>query len=234
MTKLGHRPQLLLAATALFLGGASQEGTNGEAIQFEEARIFFEYNQTDNDLGVHVFLDGEDWKEVRIESPTGRQLIAVQGNAAFQDFGLTELFFEGAEPSLEEVPLDELLGLFPEGVYRFRGRTVRGEAIEGESTLTHAVPSAPEVTTEAGEDDALQIRWTPVSGPPPDFPDRPVEIVAFQVILDSFEVTLPADATSVTVPPEFVASLETGEHELEVLAIEEGGNQSITEIAFER
>jgi hypothetical protein len=45
-------------------------------------------------------------------------------------------------------------------------------------------------------------------------------------------VTLPATATHVTVPPEFVDSLESGEHDFEVLAIDASGNQTITEGTF--
>jgi hypothetical protein len=36
----------------------------------------------------------------------------------------------------------------------------------------------------------------------------------------------------VTVPSEYVESLGSGEHPFEVLAIEEGGNQTITEGSF--
>jgi hypothetical protein len=39
---------------------------------------------------------------------------------------------------------------------------------------------------------------------------------------------------SVTVPPEFVESLEPGQHGFEVLAIEEGGNQTISQGSFEK
>jgi hypothetical protein len=35
-----------------------------------------------------------------------------------------------------------------------------------------------------------------------------------------------------TVPPEFVASLSSEEHDFEVLAIDVGGNQTITESSF--
>ena len=31
------------------------------APKFESARIFIEYNSTDNDLGFHVFADAENW-----------------------------------------------------------------------------------------------------------------------------------------------------------------------------
>jgi hypothetical protein len=66
----------------------------------------------------------------------------------------------------------------------------------------------------------------------------PVKIVGYQVIVERadndrlgtairiFDVKLP-NVTEVTVPPEF---LESGkEYKFEVLAIEAGGNQSITE-----
>ena len=44
--------------------------------------------------------------------------------------------------------------------------------------------------------------------------------------------TIRAENPSVTVPPEFVASLPTGENLFEVLAIDVSGNQSITESSF--
>jgi hypothetical protein len=52
------------------------------------------------------------------------------------------------------------------------------------------------------------------------------------VIVDAFQVTVPDTVTSVTVSPEFVASLPSGEVLFEVLAIDETGNQSITESKF--
>jgi hypothetical protein len=81
---------------------------------------------------------------------------------------------------------------------------------------------------------SLVISWTEVTGPPEDFPDEPIHIVGYQVIVGSFQVTLPATTFSVTVPPEFVASLGQGEQQFEVLAIEAGGNQTITEGFFRK
>jgi hypothetical protein len=43
---------------------------------------------------------------------------------------------------------------------------------------------------------------------------------------------VPGTTTSLTVSPEFVASLDSGEHEFEVLAIDVSGNQTITEGSF--
>lgn len=250
MTRYVRRSPFLAAVAALALGAAcsqtatagettageqrgTTQGTPREEVPLEEARIFFEFNQTDDDLGVHVLLDGEDWREIAIENPKGKVIFAVRGKEGFREFGMTELFFEGAEPSLDEVPLQELLDLFPEGEYEFSGTTADGNGIVGAATFTHAVPNGPAVSTEVGPDDFVRIHWTAVPGVPPGFPSREIVIAGFQVIVGSFQVTLPGSATSVTLPPEFVASLDAGEHEFEVLAIEEGGNQTITASSFD-
>jgi hypothetical protein len=202
------------------------------AEKFEEARIFIEYNSTDNDLGFHVFLDGEDWKTLKILNPAGNTIFAVQGKAGYRQLGLTELFFEGAEPSLDDFPLQNLLALFPEGRYEFVGTTIDGDSIARKARLSHAVPSGPSVSANVG-DDKVVIRWESVDGPPPGFPQRNVVIVEYQIIVESFRVNLPATENKVTLPREFVQSLEPGEHEFEVLAIDQSGNQTITSDSFE-
>lgn len=203
------------------------------AVNFSVAKIFFEYNSTDDDLGVHVFLDGEDWKQLKIVNPKGRMIFEVEGKGPYKELGLTELFFEGAEPNLADVPLAELLELFPTGNYQLTGKTVDRDKILGSATLSHAIPAGPaNVSATLGANNSLIISWDPVTGPPAGFPNLPITIVGYQVIVDTFQVTLPATATSVTVPPEFVASLAAGVHPFEVLAIEAGGNQTITEDSF--
>jgi len=203
------------------------------AAKLEVARIYIEYNSTDNDLGFHVFLDGENWKELKIVNPKGRVVFEVEGEGGYEALGLTELFFEGAEPSLDEFPLEELLAMFPEGKYRFIGETVEEERITGTARLTHAVPAGPEAEVRILAYDTIVIRWDPVTEPAEILPDKEVEIVGYQVIVESFQVTLPANATEVTLPREFTLSLERGEHDFEVLAIEAGGNQTITAGTFE-
>jgi hypothetical protein len=232
---------LLLVAVALSLGAVTQGrraddvNTARAQLPFEVTKIFFEYNSTDNDLGVHVFLDGEDWRTLNISNPRQRTIFEVESGGGFKDLGLTELFFEGAEPSLDEVPLEELLDLFPEGEYRFSGRTVDKDRIVGTATLTHAIPAGPSnVSAELGPGNSLVISWNAVMGPPAGFPNRPIVIAGYQIIVGSFQVTLPASTLSVTVPPEFVASLGSGDHDFEVLAIEVGGNQTITAGSFSK
>jgi len=74
-----------------------------------------------------------------------------------------------------------------------------------------------------------------VTSPPPGFPNEPIQIVGYQVIVEpTFQLTLPATARSVTVSPEFVQTLGPGPHAFEVLAIEASGNQTLTEGSFVR
>jgi hypothetical protein len=80
--------------------------------------------------------------------------------------------------------------------------------------------------------DRIRIRWEPVTGPPENFPQTSITIVGYQVIVESFQVTLPPSSTQVILPRKFVQSLAPGEHEFEVLAIEARGNQTITEGSF--
>ncbi len=225
-----------LAVLLLMVAGVPGLTVRGEpkkeVLPLEIARIFFEYNSSANDLGVHVFLDGEDWKSIKIINPDSRTIFHVQGKLGYAELGMTELFFEGAEPSLDEFALADLLDLFPEGEYSFEGRTVDNEELAGTATFTHAVPAGPEVSAVVGPDNSLVISWELVTEPADILPDEDVEVVAYQVIVEDFQVTVPDPATSVTVPPEYVASLDSGEHLFEVLAIEAGGNQTITEGSF--
>jgi hypothetical protein len=201
------------------------------AQKFEVARLYIEYNSSANDLGFHVALDGEDWKSLEIVNPRGKTIFDVHGGGPYAELGLTELFFEGAEPTLDEVPLDELLAKFPEGKYKFIGTTVDGERIARRATFTHAVPAGPVVSSQVNGN-TIVISWTPVTTAPPGFPVTSIQVVGYQVLVDPLDVTLPATSTQLTLPPEFVESLEAGEHPFEVLAIDVSGNQTITEGSF--
>jgi len=225
----------LAALVALIVGATSPETLAAKKkLELEISRIYWEYNSSANDLGVHVSLDGEDWRKLKIINPAGRTIFEVEGRGPYRMLGLTELFFEGAEPNLDDFPLENLLARFPEGTYRFTGRTVDGDVIAGTGQFTHAIPAGPTNVVAALNGNSLVISWNPVTGPPDGFPDLPITIVGYQVIVGSFQVTIPATTTplQVTVPPEFVASLPGGQNLFEVLAIEASGNQTITEGSF--
>ncbi len=227
MTKrLSAWPILILALIAL---GAM---TPSSAAPFSYARIYIEYNASANDLGFHVTLDGPNWKSLNIANPNGTRVFEVVGRAGYNQLGMTELFFEGAEPNLDDFPLSQLLALFPEGGYKIQGLAVGGSRLVSISNLSHAVPDGPEVEAEVNDDEVV-ISWEPVTHPPAGFPSRPIRIVGYQVIVGTFQVTLPASATEVELPEEFVESLPRGEQPFEVLAIDQSGNQTLTEGTFE-
>jgi len=106
-----------------------------------------------------------------------------------------------------------------------------GEPISGVAELTHDVPDAPQAwaVVAAG---TVAIHWLPVQGPAAILPDGEIEIAGYQVLVEDLDITLPASARKLTLPREFVRGLESGEIEYEVLAIEEGGNQTIIEGTF--
>src|SRR5262245_30620457 len=210
---------VILAAVAVLLGGAAPcSPAKAPPASLEIAKIHWEYNSSANDLGVHVSLDAEDWRRLKIVNPKGRTIFNVEGGGPYKQLGLTELFFEGAEPELADFPLEDLLALFPEGEYRFEGKTVDGGKLTGSAMFSHAIPAGPTVSF-ALSGTSLVISWTKVTSTPPGFPAEPINVVAYQVLLaERLDVTVPGTVTSLTVPPEFVASLPPGEQQFEVLA----------------
>ena len=159
MAKQRHAVPILLAVLVAFsllvtgsTASAKAKAKKKSTTSFDIARVFFEYNSSGNDLGVHVFLDGEDWKRLRIVNPNGRTIFEVEGKGPYRELGLTELFFEGAEPNLGDVPLEELLEQFPAGEYRLIGRTVDNEHELGVIPRRRA---AVGVAGTRGEDGAL-------------------------------------------------------------------------------
>jgi hypothetical protein len=232
----------LISATVLAQGANDNEPG---VIPFAEARMIIELNATDEDVGIQVFLDGEPWQDVKIVSPDGSQIFQVQGQGVLRELGLTELFSESNEPPLDELPLGEFFTLFPEGEYKFFGTTVEGDQLVGTATFTHAIPEGPFIISP--EEDAVVdpnntvIMWEPVTD---SFTgSKAIAIGGYQVIVDredpdpfrllgtrSLVIDLPASATSVTVPPEFLEPAT--EYSFEVLAIDVSGNQTISESAF--
>lgn len=223
-------------AAALALETASSVASAGavKPIKFSKAKILIELNATAQDAGIQMLLDGEGWEHASVYRPDGRKVMDVRARGSVGAIGVTELFFESAEPSLADLPLADLLEMFPEGKYRIEGTTVEGRDILGVAVLSHDIPGAPNVVSpaEGGVTDpaATVIDWDPVIEP------AGIQIAGYQVIVELPEplmilsVDLPASVTAVTVPAEF---LEPGtDYKFEVLAIAEGGDQTITEGTF--
>jgi hypothetical protein len=101
--------------------------------------------------------------------------------------------------------------------------------------LTHAIPDAPQVLTPAegalvDPEDAV-ISWDPVTEP------GGIEIAGYRVLIErgdrgrSLSFDLPPETTNVTVPPDFLEP--STDYLFQVVAIEAGGNRTITEGIFD-
>lgn len=228
---------LIAAGLVIVLFSAPQllaEVKAADRIEFSDAKIIIEFNSTDEDIGIQVFLDAEGWKRVSIQNPNGNTIFEVDGSRNLKRQGLTELFFESEEPGLDEVPLSQFLARFPAGEYKFFGSTIEGDRLIGSAILTHNIPDGPEIVSPEKGDvldpKKVTIRWEPVTTP------AGITIAGYQVIVEgdrplrTFQIDLPADTTSVKVPSNF---LESGQkYKFEILAKEAGGNQTISEATF--
>jgi len=242
---------LLLLGAALSLSCKNNNNAQandgvGNQVPISVASIIIETNATDGDSGIQIFVDGEGWDLLDIMSPDGTTLVDILAESSVGVQGINELFFESAEPSFDELPLDQFLARFPEGEYKIIGVTTEGDELVGTATLTHILPCGAEIKTpeedeEVDPDDTV-IAWDEVTeefDPDGECNDSAeLEIVSYQVIVIredeepelEFTVTLPPDVTSITVPSEFL--LPGTEYKFEILAKEASGNQTLVESSF--
>ena len=107
-----HRQVFSITTTTVLLAGLAVATS---AQDFEESDIYFELNDTDGDLGIHALIDGDACRTLVIENPDGRRELSISLNGGMRRQGLTELFFESAEPSFDDLGPARFLRRFPEG-----------------------------------------------------------------------------------------------------------------------
>ena len=209
------KKRMLTVLVALLLGfiapvawayEGDDDDDDDDAIQFDEGEIFFELNNTDGDLGIHAMIDGDAWKKLSIEDPSERQLLRISVRSHLRQQGLTELFFESAEPRFDDLPPADFFERFEEGTYEIEGETLEGDELESEAELTHLMPAPPEPTVngepmaeECDEDDPdydapevsgpVTIAWPAVRSSHPDLGDpqssRDIVIHNYQVVVEA-------------------------------------------------
>jgi len=141
--KYSKIPIFILAA-AMSTSTLVIAGDDDDEEPFDEARLFFELNDTDGDLGIHGKVDGDEWKYLEIEDPRDRKMLNIWVRGRLRRQGLTELFFESAEPTFDELNPKKFFRRFPEGEYDIEGYTLDGEERESEVYLSHVIPAAPD------------------------------------------------------------------------------------------
>lgn len=219
-------------------------------VPFEEAQLFFELNDTDGDLGIHALIDGGPWISLIIEGPGDRRLLDIVSRGALRRQGMTELSFESAEPSFEDLAPADFFRRFPEGRYEIEGVAQNGQELESTTVLSHVMPAPPENIRLSGvpaaEDcDAdplptvnkpVVIDWDPVTTSHPEIGKRGrVTIVRYQLFVEtdgrvSFGVDLPPTVTRFTVPSG-VTNLAR-EFKFEIIARASNGNNTAVESCY--
>ncbi len=220
--------------------------TEGE--EWETAKLYIEHNATDEDTGVHGLFGGEAWSELCIEDPNGRQVLVVDPQEQLGDLTVADLFFESREPPASEYSVADLEADFPEGEYTVSGTDFEGTPRVGVALFTHDIPVEPPILAPALAEDAetaaeatvptggLEVRWETVTE---TLSGDPLTVTGYEVIITQeefddpngfsrpiYDVHVPPDLTALSVPAEFL--LPDTIYELEVLVLEESGNQTIT------
>lgn len=218
----------------------------GEVISISEARLYVEYNSTDEDLGVHGYLGADGWSELCVYNPSGELMLAVKPQAQLKAVTMASIFFEGREPSIDEFSFEELKS-FPEGQYEVHALSHDGTSVVGVASFSRNVPAPPTLVypkmaeeEAAGEvvvpTDGLVIQWEDVTE---TIDGGSLTITGYEVIITKvehedpngfsrpmYDVHVGPEQNSLGVPADFLEP-ETF-YELEILALEQSGNQTIT------
>jgi hypothetical protein len=226
------RPRLLhvvlIAASCSMAAPAAEAARPDRAEPFDIAEIHVEKNATDDDTEiVSEAVGGDDGLcQFRIYAPDGRPIVHFN-SVDRSTGGQREFLIESPEP-----PGDAILASYPEGLYRFRGRTCEGEWFESTGPLSHDLPAAAVITSPAADSEVdassgIVIEWSAVPG-----------ITEYILELEnesadpeqSLSFNLLPDTTQFEVPASWLAS--GAEYQVGVGTVAPNGNVVFAEIQF--
>jgi hypothetical protein len=253
MFAISHETQLASLTIAALALLAAPNARAADEIPFSEARIFFELNDTDGDLGIHSSIDGDAWKFLEIEDPRERRILSIAPTGRLRTQGLTQLFFESAEPTFDELPPATFFARFPEGVYEISGISLEGEEMESTARLSHLLPGPPPNLRVNGLPAAencdaaniptvrppVVITWDPVTRSHPELGKQgPAKVFRYQVFAEQrkndplkYSLDLPPTVTRYVVAPELIA-VGDKQYKFEIQVREVNGNQTGVESCF--
>jgi hypothetical protein len=245
------RPRLLMVVIALIALGTfeAQGGARSQRASqpFAVADLFVELNDTDQDLGLHAEIDGGAWTQLEIEDARDRPLLGLIGVGRLRSQGLTQLAFESAEPTFEELDPEKFFRRFPEGVYEISAVAQEGGEFESKVRLSHVLaapveptvnglpsvecdaPSLPEVAAP------VFIDWDPVTKSHPEVgATGPVTISRYQFFVErentKLSLDLPPSVTEFEIPTSVTAP--GGVYKFEIIARTSTGNNTAVESCF--
>ena len=230
---------LTLGAATLAVGAA----------EFSEAELYFELNDTDGDLGIHSSIDGGAYSRLTITDPKEHTILKVRPKGRLARQGLTQLFFESAEPKFAELDPQTFFRRFPQGAYDIRARSLTGEVLEATVVLSHVLAAPVGNVTVSGVPAAANcdavplpsisepviIDWDPVTQSHPEIgKSGPVEIVRYQFFVEregvKLSVDLPPTVTEFQVPSDVITL--GNEFKFEIIARTASGNNTAIENCF--
>ena len=189
---------------------------------FEDAEVFFEFNTTDDDLGLQLFIDNPGWKRLSLRDVDGDNNLDIKASGPLGALGLTELRFESSEPSPEGV-----LASFPPGDYSVRGKTVDGQKLLSIVEVSHDFLDPAIITPEDGDivdPGNVVVTWEADGA-------ESVEIIIEDDEEENIISILVSESEGeLTMPPEYFE--EGTEYKLEVISTAENGNKTIIENEF--
>ncbi len=198
----------VLAASVLALAVSSALAQPGERAEFDEFNPIVEINASDGDVGFHVILDGEAWEIAKLYNPDNKQILRARSKKELSEQGVTEVFFESAEPPCwfddedpdadpeDVVTVADFIERFAAGTYRAAGRTIEGDQLQARAELTHNLPAAPEVFVDT-MGNRVELSWNAGDDLgeceyPDSLPDPAgVEVVRWEVVVEVNEDELP-------------------------------------------
>lgn len=229
------------------------EGYDAPEEPFAVAKLFFQLNDTDGDLGIHMVVDGDPWKMLEIDGPDDRRLLLIRTQSKLRRQGLTELRFESAEPQFDELPPARFFARFPEGEYDIEGMGLEGQEFESTVLITHVIPAAPDNLRVGGMETpedcdegpvpsvdagAATISWDAVDSSHEDLGRAGViDVERYEVAVEREDppLTLTFDVgpnvLDFAIPAALLGSGD--EIKFQVLVTDAGGNETSSESCFE-
>lgn len=248
MTRRVMLSQMAALLLLLLTYGAAHSAGQGSKTQFSEAELYLELNDTDGDLGIHASIDGGPWTELEVEGPGDRVLLSILSRDAMRQQGLTQLFFESAEPPFDELAPEDFFLRFPEGRYEIAGRMQDGREMKAIARLSHILAAPPANVTVSGIPAAencdadlpvvsapVTIAWDPVMASHPDLGrSGPVTVSRYELFVErdgvKLSLELPPSVTAFEVPPA-VTALGT-DFKFEIIVRTTTGNNTAVESCF--
>lgn len=219
----------VIVAILLVLGshGRGVHAQSATAVSFAEASVHLEQNVTDGDLEIVFIAESDDdgLVNLKVVSPDGRTVIDFTAPDP-STVGIRQFRFESPEPK----DVNSLKAAYPEGTYRFFGKSLSGVALVSGSTLSYRLPKsakfgmpAPEMEN-VGTKDTI-VSWSAVAG-----------VAAFIVEIENADLntrikaTIPGSSTSLAVPNGFL--MPGRQYQLAIGTVNAEGNRSFVETTF--